>query len=106
MLSAVQFNNQSMLETAEVGDKISDRHLSPELDADQGPISEDAPELELSVGHFPPHGACTIKNYGIGWRLLSHHSNYTSPAGRGRASDADEGARIALDASALTRPTI
>jgi hypothetical protein len=106
MLSAVQFNNQPMLGTAEVGDIISDRHLSPEFDADQSPISEDAPELKLSFGHFPPHAACAIENYWIGWRLLPHHSNYTSPAGRGRASGAGEGARIALDASALTRPTI
>jgi hypothetical protein len=80
--------------TAKVGNIISYRYLSPELDADQGPIAEDAPELELSFGHLSPHAACAIENYWIGGRFRSHDRKVYLPA------------RIALDASALTRPTI
>ena len=104
-MAAVQFNNQSMLMTAKVRDIVSYRQLAPELDADKGPIPENPPELALSIGHFPPHPACAIENYWIGRRFSPHHSNYTAPVERYLASGAGDAARIALDASALTRPT-
>ena len=106
MLSAVQLNNQSTAKAAEVGDIIPNRYLPPKLGAGQGPISEDAPEFKLRISHLVPHTACSIENYGIGRRFRPHRSDYTSPAETGRASGGGEGASIALDASALTRPTI
>jgi len=80
MLSAVQLNNQSMSKAAEISDIISYRHLSPELDAEHGAISENAPELELGFGHFPSHAACAIENYGIGRWFRPHRSQYISPS--------------------------
>jgi len=54
VLAAVQLDNKSMFDTAEVRDEISYRHLTPELDADHSPIAEEPPELALSVSHFSP----------------------------------------------------
>ena len=84
MLSAVQLNNQPTIEAAEVRDIISYRHLSPELHADQGSISENTPELALRISHFSPHPARTIENYRISRRFRPHRSNIPLPSERSR----------------------
>ena len=107
MLSAVQLNNQSTAKAAEVGDIIPNRYLPPKLGAGQGPISEDAPEFKLRISHLVPHTACSIENYGIGRRFRPHRV-LTIPLSPGEVAPL-AGMKVrafALDASALTRPTI
>jgi len=74
-LAAVQFDNQLMFDTAEVRYEISYWYLTPELDADQRPISQKPPELALRFRHFSPQAAGAIENYGVSRRFGAHFSS-------------------------------
>jgi hypothetical protein len=53
MLPPIDFHDELGLTTAEVGYEIADRHLAPELRAEQSAVPKTAPEPGLRVGHRP-----------------------------------------------------
>jgi hypothetical protein len=55
MLNAVEFDDQSPFEADEVGDRIADGHLSPELQSAQPPATELRPKARFGYGLFAPH---------------------------------------------------
>jgi hypothetical protein len=50
MLTAIDFDNQSMLGAGEVDNEFADRMLSPELVTRQTPIAQSRPHPPLGVG--------------------------------------------------------
>jgi hypothetical protein len=72
VLIAIQLDNQTTVEAAEVRDEISYWHLTPELNAHEGPISKKSPELALGFCHFSPEVTAAIEKYRFDWRFGPH----------------------------------
>jgi hypothetical protein len=51
MLGTIELDDQVALETGEIDDKWTDRHLPAELGAPDLPVAETEPEQTLGVGH-------------------------------------------------------
>jgi hypothetical protein len=49
MLAAIQFNHELRFMTAEVGDEITYRKLTPEMEAVQSPGAESVPQFRFCI---------------------------------------------------------
>lgn len=57
VLNAVEFDDQPAFEADEIRDRVSDRHLSSELQAAEPPAAEFRPEAGFGHGRRAPHPA-------------------------------------------------
>jgi len=60
VLTSVHLHDELSLEAYEIQNILSERDLSPKLDATQTPISQQEPKLALRVGGNASHCACIL----------------------------------------------
>ncbi len=60
MLTSIDFNYELSLETNKIQDEWAKRRLSPELDAAEPSIAQQAPESAFRIGHLPTQKARSI----------------------------------------------
>src|SRR4051812_6615896 len=65
MLAAIEFDDQFLLETDEVGDIRTDRELAPKLVAEQGTVAQHRPKTSLRIGGLVPQVARKRRQRGL-----------------------------------------
>src|SRR5262249_800684 len=68
MLTAVDFDHQSVLGAGEIDNEVADRVLSPELVSRQSSIAQSRPHASLGIGRMLPQLAGSPAGH---WRMLS-----------------------------------
>jgi hypothetical protein len=61
MLASIHLDNQSSLDTDEIGDEGADRALAPEPVPSKLPMAQASPQHAFGVGHFPPQSTGEIQ---------------------------------------------
>jgi len=70
MLATVGFDDKAAFVTVEIQDVVTDRHLSPELEAPELPVSKQPPKLDLGVGRITAHSTSEAQEAFVSRRLM------------------------------------
>jgi len=74
MLTAIEFDDQLLLDAAEINDEPSDRVLSPEFQIAERPFTQCVPQLGFRVGRLMAKRATSPERYAIyGFRPSGGH---------------------------------